>query len=175
MTIYRVRFSFPNRLTKVCNFPAELFQEFLGISDPKELALYPQNHWGYSCRVVEVFEDTTGLKSSMEDTTLSCLYLAEYVMTNFDEESRKAICKRIYHKIAQDKSFKGYVLNGLNSMEQIEYAIACKKDYLAHIARINKSGSERAISRMKFRKYAQSRQNSYKPERRLARVGGGEK
>ncbi|MBR1421927.1 MAG: hypothetical protein IJ571_00595 [Ruminococcus sp.] len=158
MKVYKLKLTFPNRLTKICNFTEQTFSSYLGTNDPKVIKTFAQNRMGYSCRVLEVVDDTTGFISSMQDNTLSGLYLAEYIITNCDREYAEQVCNRIYASISEDKCFKGYALTGLQSLHQIEYAIRCKKDYIAHISKVNKSSSYRAYHRFKLRQYAQKRE-----------------
>lgn len=158
MTIIKVRIAFPNRLTKSCTFREELLKHFLGFNSPDELELYPQNRWGYALRVENVKEiEAEGIEYIMEDTTLSCLYLAEYVLANLDKESAKEICDRIYQYIRRDNSFRDYLLTGLTNISQIEYAIECKRDYMKHIAKAQKTSAERAIQRIHFKRFAAKR------------------
>lgn len=156
--------TFPNRLTRICNFKEDDFEYFLGTKDPEVFSVYPQYHHGFSCRVVKVVNDTTGLLSVMQDNTLSCLFLAEYVITNCNKKMAKQVCDKVYKRMMQDKCYKNYALTELRSLAQIEYAIRCrcKKDYLAHIAKNNQLSAHRAIQRQKFRQLANRRELAVK-------------
>lgn len=127
--MYRVKVIFPTQLSKQFYFPVDTFNSYFSCcseSDFNDNSI--QGKCGYLCRILsrdKIFAMDT-------DLTVNKLYMAEYIVANYGEQ-HKAI-QMIYEDIIKDPAYECYHdVISLNSIDNIEFAVELKKEYLNNL------------------------------------------
>lgn len=147
-TCVSLTISSPHRLTTTVYLPHTLMRRFFNGADYMNLltALKPFASYNIGFSVADSY------KAYKSDSTISSLLLLESLMVSCKCDIDTA--ERIKEYVRSDRTLRRYAVNyDLNTVQDIEFTISCKVDYISFVRRRMAQKALNIISQHNFRQY----------------------
>jgi len=138
----------PHRYSTTVYLPHKTMRQFFGDADYMSLLKSISSDKCY----IDV-DKAENIKSYETDPTISSLVLLEclVITENYDN----AVFERIRQYVFSDKALRAYAINyELNTVQDIEFAISCKTDYLSVLRLSIQKRANNVIAKHRFDKYS---------------------